>query len=460
MTTHFSYPNVIPRESVFIGCGRYTVFSSEDRPKANYQEITDAPNTPNKTALEHSLQLIAPDSFDSEFSIFEKKDNKDKLYQGDSLDLAYFLAHISRARKLAVEIESDIWSTGVVQVFESQPVLRKVDQVGFDIKLTHFLSKECDDKLFIVPAANLRKPNIQKARGENARIISLNQLQARKSNDFNAQKTILKILPNELPNLVKFIFVTSQDRKKKKYVWLLVALMVCALGFVGWSFFSNRSDLPSPGDIAVLLESGRFDAALGELKKISNSDSSYHKLKEQIKKPLHVDIKFMYKMADERPDEVQLVDLTSQKGPTLSHRDTYRLQIESSIQDKNLFAYVFQRDQAGNLYGLFPNPSWENRNPVNIGQWPLNIPPEKDLWLYLDSLPHGWTAAMTESIHVLVSPWRANDIEECYDKFRKATESGDKTEKIVDRFLTQIRLRGADDMPGVYYREFSFYHGR
>lgn len=457
MTTHFSYPNVIPRESEYIGCGRYAVFSSEGLPEPDYQEISDTPNTPNRTALEHSLQLIAPDAFDSGFSIFEKKDQKDRLYQGDSLDLAYFLAHINRSRKLAIETKDDIWSTGVVQVFESQPVLRKVDPIGFDIKLSYFLSEECDDELFIVPAANLGKKNIHEVKLENARIVSLNQLKNEKFHDFNTQKTVLKVLPNELPDLVNFLFDTNEDKKTKNFVWWLAAVMFCVFGLVGWSLFNNRSDPPSPEGVTALLENGRFDVALDSLKNVSRSDSSYYALKKLIDIPLHADIKFIYRKADEKPVEFQIVDLATQIRLTLSHRDFYRFRIEASTPKNNLFAYVFQRDQAGNLSNLFPNPSWKSQNPVNFDQWPLSIPPRNDLWLYLDTLPHGWTEAMTESIHILVSPWRAKDIEEHYKKIRKSSNS-DKNRKIIEKFLIQIRLRNRDDLPGIYYREFSFFH--
>jgi len=459
MTTHFSYPNVIPRQSEFIGCGRYTIFSGENLSKSDYREITDTPNTPNKTALEHALQLIAPDSFDSGFSIFEKKDEKDRVYQGDSLDLAYFLAHINRSRKLTIETKGDIWSTGVIQVFESQPVLRKVDQIGFDIKLSHFLSNKCDDTLFIVSAANLKKGNIQKAKNENIRIISLSQLQNQKSHDFNTRKTILKVLPNELPDLVNFIFDTKKDGRKKNFVWWLAALIICILGFMGWGLFNNRVELSSPEEITALLENGDFDVALDSLKKVSKSDPSYHELKDLIETPLHIDIKFQYKMADQKRAESRTIDLKSQKKLTLSHRDLYRFRIESSVRNQILFVYVFQTDQAGNIDSLFPNPAWAGQNPMSIDQWPLNIPPGNDQWLYLDLLPNEITTRMTESIHTLVSPWRANDIEEYYDKFQKASDS-DQSRMLIDIFLKQVRLRDTLDLPGIYYREFSFFHSK
>lgn len=74
MSFHFAYPNVLPRQGLFIGCGRYTVLTPEDSPSLAYSEIFDAPNTPNKNSLKRAVQLLASESYGSPNSLFHRQD--------------------------------------------------------------------------------------------------------------------------------------------------------------------------------------------------------------------------------------------------------------------------------------------------------------------------------------------------------------------------------------------------
>jgi len=378
MMPHFAYPNVLPKRFEFIGCGRYTIFTSESSSKSSYQEITETPNTPNKTALEHSLQLLAPDSFDSSFSIFEKKDQEDRVYQGDSLDLAYFLAHINRSRTIKIITKGDIWCTGVIQVHDSQPVLRKVDQVGFNIKLASYLSLHCHDKVFLVPAANLTKELINNARDSNTNIVSLNQLRNFTAYEFSMRKTIIKVLPNELPILIEFIFGVKAPKKNRNLRPILAAgSILFFVGLIGWLFFYEKEEEQTQhsNGIVASLENGEFSTVMNLMRDTSSSDPFIKRQKKLLETPIHIDIKFQYRLAEKNPSDLISTDSSNLNNLILSNRDFYRFRIQSLPPHRDLYVYVFQMDESGNLDILFPNPTLGGENPIKSDQWPLNIPP-------------------------------------------------------------------------------------
>ncbi len=95
---HFAYPNVIPRESKFLGCGRYVAAFLGEAPEPHY-ELVEL-NVPNIQEIHLAALQLAPESTDSKQVIYERKDVSSQRYPGESRDLAYLLALISRSREI------------------------------------------------------------------------------------------------------------------------------------------------------------------------------------------------------------------------------------------------------------------------------------------------------------------------------------------------------------------------
>jgi len=195
---HFAYPNV--KETEYIGCGRYIGLSKKDALERGYREAE--PKTPNIHKIRTAVSLIAPESFDSEQIIYEKKDRTSELYAGGSQDLAYLLALVSTSRSISVRLTGDIWCTG--HVTDGRNVfLDPVDDNVFDVRLRAFLSDDNKDGLFIVPASNFLGQHKERCNDRNVSALTLK--------DFGlveklSEKTVVKIHGNELSVLVETLF--------------------------------------------------------------------------------------------------------------------------------------------------------------------------------------------------------------------------------------------------------------
>ncbi len=238
---HFAYPNVgtvkvdgkIAKK--FSGCGRYVALSQKEPPKS-YQAAKPKVLL-NRTKIYQSVATLAPESAHKKaerYYVYEKKDDREEEYSGDSQDLAYLLSLINRFREITLQTDSDIWCTGSMDVTgDNSPFLNAVIDSAFDIKLKAFLSEkenENNDKLFIVPAANIRVEDEILCREKNAEVLSLNQFEFS-----DRKKTILKIHGSELVLLAEKIFDPPPLPIKQTFVMTLgitlIMLLLCWLQF-------------------------------------------------------------------------------------------------------------------------------------------------------------------------------------------------------------------------------------
>ncbi len=463
----FVYPNVIPKEKLFIGCGRYGVFAHENIP-AGYKEQEESPLTPNRLHLERTAELLAPESFDSSEIICEMQDEPERRYQGDSLDFAWVLAHISRSRKIRDRWKSrnaDIWCTGLIQVRESGPMLHKVESSGFDLKLSAFLSEQNSDTLFAVPTANITKTHLEQIAGAGAQVLSLTQFQEKGLEDQTEKKTVLKVLPGELPKLTEFLFEKREGKKQApgftvsgRAVFLILVLIGAVWGLHYWQAAKGKAEY-----ILICLEKGDFSQAGNMLEKSWLQNAEMQALREQMAENIGTELFFQYQKSGYPPSEFYSASALPVRGIvlTLTHRDNYRLKVERKAENPCIYLYVFQKDERGNVDWIFPNPVWkpEKNNPLFPDSFPVFIPPDKSGWLYLDEvLPETGGNIPEETIFMIASPWKALDIEEMYGVLCKETDLA-KRKELLDRFVRILEKRKDAGLTSVTYQKFSFLHG-
>jgi len=458
MTICLAYPNVIPREERFIGCGRYAVADMGVKPNSRFREIEDTPNTPNRLHLEHAMQLLGPEAYDTSRSVFEKKDQPGCQYLGDSLDLAFLLAHIHMARKFRIAAKGDLWCTGVVQMNDTRPILRKVDATGFRLKLNFFLAKENRDPLFIVPAANLNNAMLRQISSLGGRVVSLKQFNPHKFKRGQAKeaKVVLKILPHELTRLAELLFKPLKRKVSSKWMLFLALLLLCLA--VGWRYGQNNKPiLPTPQQIYQSLETGQFKTAASQLQKADHNDSRIKKIAELAHTPLNVTLGFAYRRTQTEELRKVAIEDGALPGLTLSHEDYYSIEIEPQAFSYPIYLYVFQSDDLGNLYRIFPNQELGTQNPVPVKRWPLRIPASQDKWLYLSRLNEHTEGVVKETLIFLLSPWKAQEIDSLYNEIRTATDDSQRRQ-LANKFISHIHQYAQDKFPSVFYRECQFWH--
>ncbi len=208
MTFHFAYPNVLPRSNIYIGCGRYAVFPPEKEPDIAYQEVLEAPMTPNRNLLARALQLLAVERYHSRNRLFHIQDQTEHIYQGDSLDLAWLLAQIHCSRNLCCPVNGDIWCTGILDLDKDGVHLLGVNHDAFCLKLEAFLDPANPDTLFIVPLANINSQTVAICEKRGAAIRQLDSCSRRlcKSN----QKQVLAVPANGMIRLLEFLFIKKK----------------------------------------------------------------------------------------------------------------------------------------------------------------------------------------------------------------------------------------------------------
>ncbi|KPA10217.1 hypothetical protein MHK_009577 [Candidatus Magnetomorum sp. HK-1] len=233
--THFAYPNV--KFSAFIGCGRFT--AKKNAPGNDYV-LVEKLNTGNIAEIMDSAATLSPDSLSSPLNIYLKKDKPIEVHAGDSQNLAYLLTLINCSRKIKCN-NKNIWCTGSI---EQSMRLKQVDMSGFEIKLKAFLSPKNNDKLFIVPAANIQAYK-HLCHEKDVQIILLHEIDnlINKSID---QKTIIAVHAAELQTLVDWLFLKKDTNSKLKYKLLYWGLFCFILIMI---LLSDKDDKTSKNDL-------------------------------------------------------------------------------------------------------------------------------------------------------------------------------------------------------------------
>lgn len=226
---HIAYPNVIPREGKFLGCARYIAAPYGASPGPDYTDA--APNISNHAEVNLAALCLAPESGDTGWIVYKRKDPALQEDRGDSLDFAYLLALISRSRTIAIHLEGDLWCTGRIDIKGSDlPFLNAVDFTGFQWKLEAFLAVDNPDTFFLVPASNILPTHEHLFREHKVTVVSLTQFQQLAMHEFPADKLILKVQGNELEFLVNLLFI---DTEREFRTWRSVRTAKSRLPAVG-----------------------------------------------------------------------------------------------------------------------------------------------------------------------------------------------------------------------------------
>ena len=458
MTTHFAYPNVLPKEKRFIGCGRYRVMDPKNECPLHYHSVEETPNTPNRMVLEHAMQTMGAESYAATKTIFEKRDQPNHQYQGDSLDLAYLLAHIHRSRDLQIYPIGDIWSTGVVQTSDGKPILRKVDPTGFELKLAAFLSSQNNDQIFIVPAANFNSKILELSSSKGAKTFTLNQFISPNFNNniIQSGKSIIKVLPNELPQLMRAIFtpICPKNHSKKWIILSLIVIFIVSFSII--LFSQNKKDI-SQDEIQSLLFHGEYDEAQRKLALADRNQLWAKKISNNLNIELNVQVDFIFR----KGDNSQLHRITFNSEPTdnlrLNHRDYYRLEIAFHRAKPVLYLYLYQLDTIGNLDRLFPSQLWGTSNPISPTIDRVNVPTDSGDWLFLSKLDQVTEGMIKEQLILVLSPWPAKDLEALYEKFKLAADDG-RHRLFLESFLERLKVREQATFSSVVVKRISFLH--
>jgi hypothetical protein len=458
MTTHLAYPNVIPRERRFIGCGRYGVFLPGDTPKS-YQPLDETPNTPNRMVLDHAMQILGPEGYASLETIHEKKDRPDQRYQGDSLDLAYLLAHILRGRKFRSAFPGDLWCTGAVQISEGQPILRKVDSTGFDLKLEAFLSKENRDSIFIVPAANVNTRIQSNLDDQEVKVLNVGQIVPKRLDKAitGYNKIMIKVLPHELPSLIETLFI-SRNPKYGFVKWILTLLVLIAAAGLVWI---NKKPPPldiGPDSVKTSLIKGDFQEALTLLAQAGDDQSWAREILKTLNTPLNAKAHLIYRKDGTTQHHQMNMASAELAELTLTHHDYYRIEVQTKNTVQPLYLYLFQLDSQGNLDRLFPSRLWGTRNPVTADRLPVKIPSGKSEWLYLSKPEYGIKGLIKEQLLLLLTPWPAEDMEVLFEKIQ-STQDGGQRRMLLGKFLGRLQQRVETLIQSTFVLQASFWHG-
>jgi len=227
--THFAYPNI--KRSVFVGCGRFTV--SETIPGDEY-ELVEKLNIGNIAEIMDTVSRLSPLSSSSPLHIYFTKDKPIEVYAGDSQNLAYLLALVHCSRKIKCQ-NKDIWCTGSI---EQSLRLKQVDMTGFEIKLKAFLSPKNNDKLFIVPAANIQVFKYLCSEAD-VQIILLGEKKLNR-HELITQKTIIAVHATELNLLIDWLFYDMNSKKLKINVVRWAICLFCLFIFWGVYLYTSQ----------------------------------------------------------------------------------------------------------------------------------------------------------------------------------------------------------------------------
>ncbi len=476
MTFHFSYPNVLPRSGVYIGCGRYAVFPPDREPAQIYEEVLDAPMTPNRNLLLRAVQLLVAERFQSQNRLFHIQDQGEYTYQGDSLDLAWLLAQIHCVRKLRYPLDKDIWCTGVLDLDRSNLHLLGVNHDAFCLKLKAFLDSANRDLLFIVPLANMNSRTMAMCEraGVTVRQLGVSPKRLLESK----QKQLVAVPADGMLELVDLLFVKQRRAAVRILAGAASLSAVLIAGWFTWPYIlpstvvdnvENAAEervapvaepqeaVLSPQQVIAAFEEGDFQLLKKFLPVDSTSEGVSEKdrnFRQQLQRSINVTAQIHYQLASGENGTAVLAD--DVVSPVLTNRDYYRLffSVESVVE--KLWLYVLQVDSKGKTTVLFPNTALDYVNPVKSKQWPVRVPDGDGYWLVLDSLAQSNIEQIDENIYIFLSPWPANDLERLFTSLA-IDPTNVKAEAAV---LKQLKKREGLNIPAFYFHCWTFSHGK
>ena len=263
------------------------------------------------------------------------------------------------------------------------------------------------------------------------------------------------MLPNELPELIDLLFKTQITRKGRKR-WPMVGLIILAT-FLSGFWFHFKPDDPGINDIENLLQAGDLITAKQTVARLKADSPRFSTIWSLMNAPLRPKVT----MEVQRKGTAAILSFRLEQidstALTLSNEDDYRLTLSAESPPEKLYLYVLQIDELNQAYTIFPNVKWKMENPIEADQWPVSIPSGDDQWLYLDELPSGREDGIKETLHVLMSPWRANDIETIMKAFVTETDRNAR-KKLIHDLRARLELRARTGINSITYRSISFYH--
>ncbi|UCF94037.1 MAG: hypothetical protein JSW39_07730 [Desulfobacterales bacterium] len=155
-------------------------------------------------------------------------------------------------------------------------------------------------------------------------------------------------------------------------------------------------------------------------------------------------------------------DSPAMEKPLLTPVDVYKISI--SLTQGDAYLYVFQTDlHYGRIQEFFPNPQFSLvSNPIH-SDIIYHIPSEETAWFYLEKHADASVAATTKTVHVLISPWRAKDLEVLYDQIYGQVEGTAtpraRRQELIENFIARLTLRKDAGIESIYYQELAFQHG-
>lgn len=205
---NFVFPNVNPE---FIGCGRYA--ASQQKPGSDYTELMS--HILKQDQVEQAAVLLAPPPATVNKIVYEKKDQPEESYAGDSLQLAYLLTCISRYRDVKLPPAGDIWCTGRITLDAGQNSwLEPVGSKGFHKKLEAFLAPANSDRLFIVSTKNIKPRHHDLCQEFHATLMPLADFQVEATPKSPDDKIVLMVQPDELFRLISVVFALGPNPYK------------------------------------------------------------------------------------------------------------------------------------------------------------------------------------------------------------------------------------------------------
>ncbi len=209
-------------------------------------------------------------------------------------------------------------------------------------------------------------------------------------------------------------------------------------------------------EIVRLLSQGEFLQAKTLIPNI-HDEHKRRRLLMEMETSLNIEVAFQYQKEVQKPSPFYPLDSLELNKLTLTNRDNYRLNISAS--HSNVYFYIFQQDFYHQIKRLFPDPVWSQvDNPIQ-SDMVYQVPPGERQWFYLDELPSSQDGPIAETIYVIASPWKAEDIERLYGKIHETTDQQIR-EKLIKEFIQRLRLRDEGVLNSLCYKELSFNHGK